>query len=370
MQKFSPMRLVPHLLAVFCLLTATLANLPAAAQKQALLRVGVAGLSHDHAHQVMSQFKKSLVEIVGIVERDHLLVERYKKTYDLPDSLFYNDLTTLIMNKKPDAVLAYNAINEHLAVVEACIPKGVPVMVEKPLATTMVDADKIATLSRKHKVPVLTNYETTWYNSNQFVYSEVKNKGSIGAIRKMVAHDGHEGPKEIGCSAEFLNWLTDPVGNGGGASRDFGCYGANLMTWLMDGRAPISVTATIKRIKPNVYPKVDDDAVIVLEYPDAIGIIEASWNWPYSIKDLEVFGVKGYLQAQDGNRVRQRSKDTYQQLNPPITKYTDNIQYLQAYLRGEVAPGVDLSSLENNLIVVKILDAATRSAASGQKVKL
>ena len=80
---------------------------------------------------------------------------------------------------------------------------------------------------------------------------------------------GHQGPKEIGCSADFLNWLTDPVKNGGGAVVDFGCYGANLMTGLMNGKAPVSVTAVLRHIKPDVYPKVDDDATILLEYPGA-----------------------------------------------------------------------------------------------------
>ncbi|WP_317196170.1 Gfo/Idh/MocA family protein [Hymenobacter siberiensis] len=58
---------------------------------------------------------------------------------------------------------------------------------------------------------------------------------ALGDIRKMVAHDGHQGPKEIGVNAEFLAWLTDPVQNDGGALPDFGCYGADLMTWLMQG---------------------------------------------------------------------------------------------------------------------------------------
>jgi scyllo-inositol 2-dehydrogenase (NADP+) len=58
-----------------------------------------------------------------------------------------------------------------------------------------------------------------------------------------VLHDGHRGPKEIGCPPELLQWLTDPVLNGGGALTDFGCYGADLMNWLMQGQRPTSVFA-------------------------------------------------------------------------------------------------------------------------------
>ena len=248
------------------------------------LRVGIAGLSHDHVNGIMNQYKKGEVIIIGIAEADAQLVQRIKKTFQLPDSIFYTTISGMLEHIKPDAVLAYNAIADHLAVVEACAPKGISVMVEKPLATTVQQADRMEALVKQYHIQLLTNYETTWYSSNQQLYEMVNGEHIAGNIRKMVVHMGHQGPKEIGCTTDFLQWLTDPVKNGGGALIDFGCYGANLMTWLMDGKAPISVTAVTKQIKPKIYPKVDDDATILLEYPDATGIVEASWNWPYNIR--------------------------------------------------------------------------------------
>ncbi|WP_440134321.1 Gfo/Idh/MocA family protein [Chitinophaga sancti] len=333
---------------------------------QQLLNVGVAGLNHDHVHLLMHQFKEGKVRIAGIAESDTALVARYKRSYHLPDSLFYPNLDALLARVHPDAVLGYNPVAEHILVVEACAPKGIPVMVEKPLATTVAQATRIAALAEKYHISVLTNYETTWYSTNQYVYDLVK-KDAVGPVRKMIVHDGHEGPIEIGCSKDFTNWLTDPVKNGGGAIVDFGCYGANLMTWLMDGRAPIAVTAVARHIKPSVYPKVDDDATILLEYPDATGIIEASWNWPFSIKDWEVFGKSGYLHALNANQLQQRKKDNTESLTVPAPAYTDNLTYLAAVLNGTIKPGNDLSSLNNNLIVVKILEAARKSAKEGKR---
>ena len=337
---------------------------------QALLRVGVAGLTHDHVHNIMNQRKRGEVVIVGIAEADPALVKRYKASYQLPDSLFYPDLPTLLAHVHPDAVLAYNAISEHLGVVETCAPKGISVMVEKPLATTVKDAERIASLARQYKIQVLTNYETTWYNTNQQVQEMVNDQHAIGDIRKMVVHDGHQGPKEIGCSADFLGWLTDPVKNGGGAIRDFGCYGANLMVWLMHGEAPVAVTAMTHHIKTAVYPKVDDDATILLEFPNATGIIEASWNWPFGIKDLEVFGVSGYLHALNANQLLERTKIAYDSVAVHPAVYRDNLPYLADVLRGKIDPGKDLSSLDNNLIVVRILEAASRSAREGRRITL
>jgi predicted dehydrogenase len=360
-------KFLSHLVLLSSFLAATLGN---AAFGQKVLRVGVAGLTHDHVHNIMHQYKTGQVIIAGIAESDPQLIARYKKTYQLPDTLFYSSLSDLIDHTHPDAVLAYNAISEHLGVVETCAPRGISVMVEKPLATTVRDADRIAALAKQYHIQVLTNYETTWYNTNQQIFEMVNEQHAIGDTRKMIVHDGHQGPKEIGCSPDFLNWLTDPVKNGGGALRDFGCYGANLMTWLMHGQAPIAVTAVTHQIKPNLYPKVDDDATILLEYPTATGIIEASWNWPFGIKDWEVFGVTGYLHALNDKVLQERTKQSYDSIPVHPAVYHDNISYLADVLSGKTDPANDLSSLPNNLIVVRILEAATRSAREGKRIAL
>jgi predicted dehydrogenase len=335
---------------------------------QKILKVGVAGLSHDHVNGLMQQYKRGEVVIIGIAEADKQLAARYKKTFQLPDSLFFKSLNDLLKHIKPDAVLAYNAISEHLDVVETCAPRGISVMVEKPLATTVKQAERIVTLANQFHVQVLTNYETTWYPSNQQVYEIAHEQNAIGDIRKMIVHSGHQGPKKIGCSQDFLSWLTDPVKNGGGALTDFGCYGANLITWMMNGRMPTAVTAITKHIQPALYPKVDDEATILLEYPDATGIIEASWNWPFGIKDMEVYGTEGYLHAVNNKTLLKRQKNTYDTVAIKPAIYKDNLPYLAKVLSGEVLPVNDLSSLENNLIVVKILEAAHRSAQEGKRI--
>lgn len=337
-----------------------------------VLRVVIAGLNHDHVHGILNQYNKGLVNIVGIAEPNKQLQQKYSKLYHLPDSLFFDELKQVLITKKPEAVLAFNAVGKHLEIVETCASLGIAVMVEKPLAATLAQAKQIEMLANKFHIRVLTNFETTWYASYQDVYNTVS-KDSIGPIKKMVAHDGHQGPKEIGCSVEFLNWLTDPALNGAGALNDFGCYGADLMTWLMHGVKPVAVTAITRHYKPGVYPKVDDDATIILEYPTATGLIEASWNWPFSIKDLEVFGEKGYLHALDNqniiSRMRENIKGT-KKAEPLVAPVNDPIIYLTAVLQNKIAGTDDQSSLKYNMIVMEILDAAKRSAATGKKILL
>ena len=246
------------------------------------LRLGIAGLSHSHVHGILGRSGTD-VRIVGIAEANRELAERYAKRYGLDPALLYASLEEMLAKAKPEAVAAFGPTDEHRAVVGACAPRGIHVMVEKPLAFDAAEGLAMQALAEKHRVQLLTNLETTWYPSVHAARALVR-EGAIGEIRKVVVHDGHRGPKAIGVEPEFLAWLTDPVRNGGGALTDFGCYGANLMTFLMGGEAPLAVTAVTQQIKPSVYPKVDDEATIVVTYPRAQAILQASWNWPVGLR--------------------------------------------------------------------------------------
>jgi predicted dehydrogenase len=260
-------------------------------------------------------------------------------------------------------------------VAEACAPRGIHIMVEKPMATTVADAEKMVALANKHKILLLTNYETSWYPTTDKSFELTRDTSFMGKIRKVVVHDGHEGPKEIGVSSEFFSWLTDPIQNGGGALMDFGCYGANLMTLLMKGEIPLSVTAVTSQIKPHIYPKVEDEATIILKYPSAQCIIQASWNWPFARKDMAIYGSQGYIITKDNNNMKAKGKtgnEVEYKLTAQETKtYTSPFIYFADAIRNKITiPKNGTYSPENNLTVVKILEAAKKSAASGKTVYL
>jgi predicted dehydrogenase len=354
------------------LFTLLLAAFLSAANAQNSLRLAIAGLNHNHVYGILNRYKSGKANIVGIAEPNKALWVKFGKQFNIPDSLFFTDLKTMVLKTKPDAVLGYNAAANHVDIVEVCAPLHIPVMVEKPLAATLSQAKRMEALANKYGIKVLTNYETTWYSSNWDIYNTV-NAGTIGGIRKMVAHDGHQGPKEIGCSDEFLAWLTDPVLNGAGALNDFGCYGADLMTWMMHGERPIAVTAVARHYKPAIYPKVEDDATVIVEYKSAIGQIEGSWNWPFSIKDFEVYGETGYLHALDTSHIVSRLRENIKgskTVDPLAAPINDPIIYLTAVLHNQLPGTDDQASLKYNMIVMEILDAAKRSIAEGKRITL
>jgi predicted dehydrogenase len=334
-------------------------------------KVGIAGLNHDHIHLILNEYRNGNVNIVGIAEPDKKLWEKYGKMYGVPDSLFFEDLKTMCQKRKPVIVLGYNAVGKHIDIVETCAPMGISVMVEKPLAATLEQAKRMEFLALKYYISLLTNYETTWYPSVQSAYNTIKTD-SVGVIRKMVFHDGHQGPKEIGCSEDFLAWLTDPVLNGAGALNDFGCYGADMMTWIMKGQKPIAVTAIARHYKPGVYPKVEDDATIIVEYPEATGMIEASWNWPFSIKDMEVFGAKGYIHTFDKDSLEVRINNNVRSFKAaPLASPADApVPYFTHALKNPLQVRNDRSSLKINMVVMMILDAAKRSIKEGKRIVL
>ena len=337
------------------------------------LRLGIAGLSHDHVFWILRDLDRPDVDVVGIYEPNTELAQRYAEAFGFDMSIVFSELGPMLGKTKPEAVAAFGSIFEHLAVVETCAPQGIHVMVEKPLAVNWEHAQVMAVLAEQHGIHLMTNYETTWYASIYAAYRLVHEDKRIGEIRKVVVHDGHKGPKEIGVTDEFFDWLTDPVLNGGGALIDFGCYGANLITWLMGGAAPLSITAVIQTNKPHIYPHVDDEATYILTYPQTQGIVQGSWNWPIGRKDMEIYGQTGYVYAPDRSSLRLRKGErepeqsiSVKPLQPPAN---DPFAYLTAVVRGDIKMhDTDLSSLANNLIVVRILDAARQSAQTGKTV--
>jgi predicted dehydrogenase len=346
------------------------------------LKLGIVGLEHGHVAGFLNggalapgggALHRSDVQIVGVADPDRSLFGRYASRYHLDPNLYFANVDDMISRAHPEGVLVFTDTASHTKVVEECAKRGVQVMMEKPLAVSYKDALVMADAARAGNIHVLVDYETTWYASNRAAHDLVE-QGALGELRKVVVHDGHPGPKAIHVQPEFFAWLTDPKLNGAGALYDFGCYGADLMTWLMHGEAPQTVTAVTQPLQPDVYPKVDDEANAIITYPNAVAIVQASWNWPFDRKDMEVYGRTGYAKTILRDRIEVRREGEKQgqvaSAAPVQSPFDDPLHYFAAIIGGKTEDENGLSSLKTNVLVSEILDAARRSAQSGRTIRL
>jgi predicted dehydrogenase len=356
-------------------LFAALALCPLLAAQDKPVRVVIAGLTHGHVSGFLHAMQgRPEVELAGVFDPDPILFNGYAREFHLAQDLYGNDLGRLLERVKPDAVAIFSNTADHAPFVETSAAHHVPVvMMEKPLAVSVRDAKRIQRASQQGGAQIIVNYETSWYPSHAAIWRMIHEQKEAGPIRRMVAMDGHQGPKEIHVQPEFFAWLTDPARNGAGALFDFGCYGANLMTWLMDNQKPLSVQAVTKTFKPAIYSPVDDDATVLVQYAQAVGVIEASWNWPFDRKDLEVYAAHGYAIATHGKNLTVRLNDDQEPhsatLDPLPEDAHDSISYLASVVRGKLKPS-GLSGLDNNMIVTQILEAARDSAKTGRRIDL
>lgn len=341
------------------------------------MKLGVVGLTHGHVGWILGYDNPEEIEVVGYVETNMELAERFSKQYGFSMDMVFPSIEALVAAKKPEAVAAFGSTFEHLEVVQKCAPLGIHVMVEKPLAVSVEHVKEMEKLAKEHNIHLITNYETTWYPTNHKAKALLES-GEVGELRKLIVYDGHRGPKKINVSKEFLDWLTDPVLNGGGAITDFGCYGANLSTWLHKGVRPNSVTAIKQQFQPENNPKVEDESIIILQYDNSNALLQPSWNWPMGRKDMEIYGLTGAIYADNRHDLRVRIADGYDgfseekmTLDERDTPFNEPFEYFAKVISGEIQmEDYDLSSLENNVIVVEILEAANKSAESGKTIYL
>jgi glucose-fructose oxidoreductase len=346
------------------------------------MKVAIIGLAHGHVDGFLqtsaltpagSILSRPDVQLVGIVEADQKLFDSYAQRFHLSPTLHFGTIHEMAAQTHPQAALVFTATSDHRRVVEQCAALGIHVMMEKPLAFTYADALAIQAAAQRSHVHVLVDFETSWYASNTEAFNLLQ-QNALGPIVKAVIRDGHAGPKLINVRPPFLDWLLDPKQNGDGALTDFGCYGPDLMTWLMHGEVPSSVTAVTKHLQPDLYRGMADEAEIILNYTNAIAIVQASWNWPFSFKQMDVYGRTGYAKAIDSDQIEVRkAKEEQGQISraPALTApYDDPLHYLEAILKGEIEEDDNVSSLKTNVTVTEILDAAAQSAETGKTIKL
>ena len=330
--------------------------------------IAVVGLVHSHVWGHLGKMVQGKpARLVGVAETAPELVAEAKKR-GVADELFHSDWRRMIDSVKPEIVWAFVENNRHLEIVQYCAPRKIHVIFEKPLASTYRDSVAIRDLARKHGIFVMCNYQMAWWPTS-YAAREAVTAGDVGdvwRIRGIVGHGGPGGP--TGLNKYFFEWLTDPVKNGGGALVDFGCYNA-LWSLMYLGR-PQTVYAVSHRLRPEEFPKVEDTALLVLSYPKGVALLEASWDLPRSFQDLEIFGRKGSIYM-TSRQVELRQGREIREVTPkPLPpERAEPIAYMIHCIETKTEPE-GMTSLDLNVGVMEIIDAARESIRTGRAVTL
>src|SRR6266496_925699 len=368
--RFPPSIVVCLVLTLLCL------TLPAAGQAQSFpagrTRIAVIGLDHDHVWGLLHDISaEPNAELVAIADTHTELISKAQSQV-AAGVHFYTDYIRMLDETKPEAVILTTANDRHLEIVRECAKRHIHVSMEKPMATNAADAREMERLADKAGIKLMINYWNAWTASTHALFQRVVLSNELGPVHKIIVQYGHQGPKEIGVSRQFAEWLYDPAKNGGGAIMDFGCYGAEWALWLK-GR-PTNVYATAHKLKSEQHNQVDDDATMVLNYPDATVIVEPSWDWPYGMDRVYVFGTKGSFLATH-NDLFFRTGDSQSLDGDAVTlatvaRETSNpISYFIERIRDN-KPIEDPLSARLNVEVMEVLDAARESARTGRAVTL
>ncbi|HEV2425358.1 MAG TPA: Gfo/Idh/MocA family oxidoreductase [Terriglobia bacterium] len=336
--------------------------------------LAIVGLDHDHVwgllHDILSEPD---AELVAIADPHPDLVAKAKAR--VPSTVaFYHDYVKMLDAAKPEAVIVTTENDRHLAILRECAKRHISFSTEKPMATSGADAREMERLAREAHIKLMVNYWNAWVAPSHDLVDRV-HKGDLGPVQKIIVEQGHQGPREIGVSKEFGAWLYDPDKNGGGAIMDFGSYGAEWALWLK-GR-PEKVCAYTLKLKTAQHNAVDDDATILLEYPDGTAVIQASWDWPMNRGQVQVFGPRGSLLANEkdllynpNNHDDPATPDgTPVALQPVLHEASNPIAYFVYCIRNH-KPIEGPVAARLNVGVVEILDAAKESMRIGRAVPM
>ena len=235
-------------------------------------RVGVLGLSHDHVwDNVRTLVERHDVELVGTAEPREELRQKFLAEFEI-DAVA--DHETLLDKDDLDAVYVFSSNAEGASLAVSAAEHGLHVLVEKPMAASLAQADAMMAAARQNNVRLMVNWPFAWWSQLQHALN-LADEGAIGDLWQVKYRAAHAGPQELGCSPAFCDWLFDPQLNGGGALMDYCCYGAVLARVLMG--VPSRVTALTGRFcKENII--VEDNALLAMTYPRGMATAEGSWT--------------------------------------------------------------------------------------------
>jgi predicted dehydrogenase len=345
-----------------------------------VLRVGVLGLNHDHIWPNLRALAAGNVgRLAAVAESDPALLSRLAAEHGEVETTPSYD--ALLERDDIDAVFVYADNRTSAELARRAVERGLPTMVEKPMAADLAGADALLKAAEENNSRLMVNWPSAWRGTIPHALQLVR-EGVVGEPIQVSFRGGHVGPVEYGCSPQFCAWLYDAERNGGGALSDYCGYGA-LMTLSLLGR-PQSVTAVAAHLRKEGLAS-EDNAIVILRYARSLALLESSWTMignqpPYG---LIVYGDKGTLLIHQPKATHEGGVPSgpgqieivtpsgREMIDPPALP--DDARDGPTYFLTRVSDGRPFEGLlapKLSRDVQEVLSAALEASASGREVQI
>ena len=255
-------------------------------------RPGIALLSFAHSHQggwanIFRQDER--IQLVCAWDGD---ARRGAAQAERLGVLFLPSLDDVLARDDVHAVTICSTNDTHADLAVAAARAGKHIMLQKPMATTLRDCDRI--------VEAVEAAGVLYYQSHNLrfdaLHQEIKRLVDTGEIGRIATARRRHSPAYAMLDPKVLEGMSDAVHGGGGAFMDEGAHVALWFLWMFG--APSSVMGMISASLTPQRPGVEDNGVLLYRYASGmIGVHQSSWTELASTSTIELFGDDGVIVA-------------------------------------------------------------------------
>lgn len=349
----------------------------------------VAGINFDHFHMgdlLRLVYEHPGAEIVGICDEQAERMDAAATNFSLDSNQVFTDFELCIERTCPDLVILCPAAARHAEWVEKVAPAGVPILMEKPFAASLAEADRMIAAMARSGQTLAINWPLRWVASHVTAHRLIED-GLIGEPLQVHYYDGNRGPlwhgadkleKEPSSDEKARSWFYKAA-EGGGSLQDYLGYGTTLATWFLSGERPLEVTCMVD--EPEGL-EVDEQSITIARYANGLSRFETRWGtfsdpWTHQPQPrcgFVISGSAGTISSYDYQptvRVQTEScpegrEIEVQELQAP---FANPVQYFIHCLENSLPVEGPLSP-EMSRIGQQIVDTAVRSAREKRTVSL
>ena len=364
-----------------------------------MIKAVIIGFSHMHCNEIALYISENPnTELVGIADVKSNLEPIYAYTYTPAWNLenvrknycsnYYGDYREMLDELKPDIafILCENA--QKPEVVEECAKRGVNVSIEKPIATSIEEAEKIRASVEKYGIEAVVNWPVIWRG---YVHKmkAAADSGIVGKPLKLRYINGHTGPLGKGAKhrgvSHNVEEITDgeraktwwhKLDHGGGVFLDIACYGCFFSRWFFgdDADAVMSYGANLN----TPFGDTEDNFAAIIKYDGRMSVIEGTWTTPRAVipSGPMLICSDGVIMCTGGaeNAPDVRAYDMFgNELEIPDVALDGRYKNMPSQYADHVVNGTpihEMLTLEANMDVMALLDGAIKSSASGKEEKI